>query len=111
VELALELTKQVLDSERTCDFKKIPRQELHLAAVELYRRLEEWLLQKQEEDIGNRFRTISARRAAQGIRLSQLVWALIISRNNLWRFLQPECFNDNILEVFGELEVQQYSRC
>jgi hypothetical protein len=35
------------------------------------------------------------------------VWALIISRNHLWHFLQRECFVDNILEVFGELEVQQ----
>jgi hypothetical protein len=35
------------------------------------------------------------------------VWALIISRNHLWHFLQREWLVDNILEVFGELEVQQ----
>lgn len=106
-ELALGLTQQVWDSERTCDFKKIPRGELQSAAVEVYRNLEEWLLRKQEEDIGKRFRTIAARRAAQGVRLRQLVWVLVISRNHLWPFLQRECFVDTILEVFGELEVQQ----
>lgn len=106
-ELALGLTQQVWDSERTCDFKKIPRGELQSAAVEVYRNLEEWLLRKQEEDIGKRFRTIAARRAAQGVRLRQLVWVLVISRNHLWHFLQRECFVDTILEVFGELEVQQ----
>ena len=42
-----------------------------------------------------------------GVRLHQLVWALIISRNHLLHFLQRECFVDSILEVFGELEVQQ----
>ena len=106
-ELALGLTQHVWNSDRTCDFNKIPRDELHLAAAEVYRNLEEWLMQKKEADIGKHFRTIGARRAAQGVRLRQLVWALLISRNHLWHFLQRDCFVDNILEVFGELEVQQ----
>ena len=106
-ELALGLTQQVRDSERTSDFKEIPRDELRLAAAEVYRNLEEWLLQKKEEDIGKRFRTIAARRASQGVRLYQLVWVLVISRNHLWHFLQQESFVDNIFELFGELEVQQ----
>ena len=80
---------------------------MHLAAVEVYRNLEEWLLQKKEDDIRKRFRTMGARRAPQGVRLRQLVWALLISRNHLWHFLQRDCFVDNILEVYGELEVQQ----
>jgi hypothetical protein len=69
--------------------------------------LEEWLLQKKEEDIGKRFRMLAARRASQGVRLYQLVWVLVISRNHLWHFLQQESFVDNIFELFGELEVQQ----
>jgi hypothetical protein len=106
-ELALGLTQELRNSERTCGFKKIPREELQLAAVEVYRNLEQWLLQKKEDDVGQRFRTIAARRAAQGVPLPQLAWALIISRNHLWHFLQQECFVDNILEVFGEMEVLQ----
>ncbi|MGA8621121.1 MAG: hypothetical protein WB660_21680 [Candidatus Sulfotelmatobacter sp.] len=106
-ELALGLTQEVRNSERTCDFKKIPRDELHSAASEVYRNLEEWLLEKKEDDVGKRFRAIASRRAAQGVSLRQLVWALVISRNHLWHFLQRECFVDNLLEVFGELEVLQ----
>jgi hypothetical protein len=106
-ELAGGLAQLLSDSKRTFDFKKIPREELHRAAVEVYRHLEEWLVQKKENDIARRFRTVAARRASQGIPLHQLVWALIISRNHLLHFLQQECFVDNILEVCGELEVQQ----
>lgn len=106
-ELALGLAQQVRDSERTSDFEKIPGDELRLAAAEVYRNLEEWLLQKKEDEIGKRFRTIAARRASQRVRLCQLVWALVISRNHLWHFLQQESFVDNIFELFGELEVQQ----
>ncbi len=46
-ELALGLTQQVWNSERTCDFKNIQRDELHLAAVEVYRNLEVWLLRTE----------------------------------------------------------------
>jgi hypothetical protein len=106
-ELAFELAQQVRDSERTSDFEKIPSDELRLAAVEVYRNLEEWLMQKKEDEIGKRFRTIAVRRASQGVRLCQLVWVLVISRNHLLHFLQQESCVDTIFELFGELELQQ----
>lgn len=105
--LALGLTERLGSSERVSDFKNIPSEELRSAAFEVYHNLEEWLMEKKEADIEKRFRRIAGRRASQGVRLSQLVWALGISRNHLWRFLQRECYVDNPFEVFGELEVQQ----
>jgi hypothetical protein len=69
--------------------------------------LEEWLLQKTEDDIEKRFRAIATRRAADGVGLHQFVWVLIISRNHLWQFLRREAFADNAVELFGELELQQ----
>lgn len=106
-ELALGWAEEVWKSERTNEFKKIARDDLHSAAVDVYRNLEAWLIQKKEDDIGKHFRAIAARRAAQGVSLRQLVWALVISRNHLWRFLQQECFVETLLEVFGELELLQ----
>jgi len=106
-ELAQELTRQLRESERTREFRKIPPEELHRAVIEVYRNLGEWLLQKSEADIGERFRAIAARRASQGVPLSEFVWALVISRNHLWHFLQREAFVDNIVELFGELELQK----
>jgi chromatin segregation and condensation protein Rec8/ScpA/Scc1 (kleisin family) len=106
-ELAQGLTRQLRESERTREFRKIAPEELQRAVVEVYRNLGEWLLQKSEADIGERFRAIAARRASQGVPLSQFVWALVISRNHLWHFLQREAFADNIVELFGELELQK----
>jgi hypothetical protein len=45
-ELALGLAQLVRDSERTSDFKRISPEELQSAAVEVYIKLEEWLLEK-----------------------------------------------------------------
>jgi hypothetical protein len=106
-ELAQGLTKRILESERTCDFRKIPPEKLQLAAAEVYRNLGEWLTQKTEDDIEKRFRAIATRRAADLVGLHQFVWALIISRDHLWQFLRREAFADNAVELFGELELQQ----
>jgi len=106
-ELARGLSTQIRQSERTSDFKEIPAEDLRLAAAEVYRNLDEWLLQKTEDDIGARFRAVGARRAGEGIRLHQLVWALLLSREHLWRFLRHQAFADNIVALYGELELQR----
>jgi hypothetical protein len=106
-ELIRELTEQIQTSKRTSDFQKIPAAELELAAAEVYRHLGEWLSQKTEDDIESRFGAIAARRAAEGIGLHQFVWALIISRDHLWHFLQREAFACSVVELYGELELHQ----
>lgn len=106
-ELCRDLTEQIGKSERTTDFKRIPGEELRLAANEVYRNLGEWLLQKTENDIEARFRAVAARRAAEGIRLHQFVWALLLSRDRLWHFLRHQSFADNIVALYGELELQR----
>ena len=101
------LVEQIRTSERMCDFRSIPPADLELAAAEVYRNLGEWLLQKTEKDIERRFGAIAARRAAEQISLHQFVWALIVSRDYLWRFLQREAFACNVVELYGELELHQ----
>ena len=106
-ELALGLAEKLQIAERTRDFRKIPSAELKIAAAEIYGNLGEWLLQKTEDDIEGRFRAIAARRAKEGVGLDQFVWALVISRNHLWQFLRERAYADNIVALYGELELQQ----
>ena len=104
--LSRGLTELIQKSERTSDFRRIPPEDLRLAGSEVYRNLEEWLLQKTERDIADRFQTVAKRRAAEGIRLHQFVWALMVSRDHLWHFLRVESFADNIVAQHGEMELQ-----
>ena len=106
-ELSRGLTEQIRTSDRTSDFKKIPAHELRLAAAEVYKNLGEWLLQKTESDIETQFRAVGARRAAEGVRLHQVVWALLLSRDHLWHFLRHRSFADNVVALYGELELQR----
>jgi len=105
--LCRDLTEEIRRSERTSDFRKIPVAELRLAAGEVYRNLGDWLLQKTDSDIEQRFKSVAAQRMAEGIRLHQFVWALLLSRDHLWQFLRYQSFGDNVVALFGELELQR----
>jgi hypothetical protein len=105
--LAQGSTEQICRSERTTAFRKIPPSDLHLAATEIYRNLGEWVLQKTEHDIERWFKAVGARRAAEGIPLHQFAWALMLTRDQLWHFLEQESFSDSIIQLHGELELQQ----
>ena len=106
-ELCRDLVEQIAASDRTSDFRKIPAEELRLAANDVYRNLGEWLLQKTESDIEARFRAVARGRAAEGIRLHQFVWALLLTRDRLWHFLRQQSFADNVVALYGELELQR----
>jgi hypothetical protein len=106
-ELALGLTDKLRTSERTRDFRKIPREELCRATADVYHNLGEWLLRKTEEDVEKRFRAVAARRAAEGVQLHQFLWSLIISRNYLWQFLRTQAFADDVVALYGKLELLQ----
>ena len=105
--LSRGLAEEIRKSERASDFRNILTEELQLAAAEVYRNLGDWLLQKTDTDIARRFKGIAARRAVQGIAIHQYVWALMLTRDHLLRFLRREAFADTIVELHGELELHQ----
>jgi len=105
--LSLELAAEIRTSDRTSDFRKIRPEDLQLSATEVYGNLEDWLLHKTDADIARRFTMVGARRAAQGIRLHQCAWALMLTRDHLWNFLRREAFADTLIQLYGEMELLQ----
>ncbi|HXZ27682.1 MAG TPA: hypothetical protein VEG08_06745 [Terriglobales bacterium] len=104
-QLAHGLLEKVHSSERTTDFRKIPAAELEVRVREIYQNLGDWLLRKTEADIQRRYNEIGARRASQGVRLSQMIWAIIGVKEHLWEFLKREGLVDRPVELLSELEL------
>lgn len=105
--LAAGLLKKVQESEFTRDFRKVPAEDLQHRVYEIYRHLGDWLLGKNEFDIKERYLEIGARRAAQRVPLSQLIWVIVLTKENLWEYLKHEAGMERPAEVFGELEMLQ----
>jgi hypothetical protein len=106
-ELANDLIDRLRHSSRTVDYFKVPDDELRRGAGEIYRHLGDWLLNKTETDVEYRYTQVGMKRAEQGVAMSDFVWALIITKENLWRFLQFYGLAERMLDLYGELEFVQ----
>lgn len=105
--LAATLEDRVTSSVEVSHFRNVPGHELRERVYEIYRHLGDWLLGKNQEDIERRYREIGARRAEQNVPLSELIQAIVLTKENLWEFLKSEAVIDRAVELLGELELLQ----
>ena len=105
--LAGGLEEKVQASSQVSHFRNIPTHELRERVYEIYRHLGEWLLGKNELDIEHRYLEIGMRRARQRVPLSEVVQAIVLTKENLWEFLKSEAVMDRAVEIMGELELLQ----
>ncbi|HYH00610.1 MAG TPA: histidine kinase N-terminal domain-containing protein [Terriglobales bacterium] len=106
-QLATTLTEKIRTSQRTLDYLKIPPEELRQQSYEIYAHLGEWLLTKTESEIEHHYISIGQHRSEEGIRISDFVWALVITKENLVHYLQTNATVDGAMQLLGELELMQ----
>ena len=105
--LAAGLLEKTRNSPRLPAYTHVPPEELKELVFEIYRHLADWLLGKSELDLEKRYLEIGARRAQQGVPLHQLIWAIVLTKENLWDFLHRETVSERPAEVSGKLEVEE----
>jgi hypothetical protein len=103
-DLGDSLTAKLLASDRTLGYRTIREDELLAATISVYGHLEAWLLTKTDSDLERHFMEMGARRAKQGIASSQLAWALMMSKRQLWAYIYRESGVDKAFELYSELE-------
>jgi len=104
-QLVESLVHKIERSSRAADLKKIPPQEVRERAREVYRNLSDWILTKTGDDIERVYKPLGRRRAEQGVSLSALCWALMMTEENLWDFLELEGMREKPLEILGGFEL------
>jgi hypothetical protein len=104
-ELAKTLTHRLFSDQRTCGLRKVPVAELHHRCHEVYHHLSDWLLAKTENDIRDVYAAVGARCALQRVPLSDLTWALMLTKENLFDFLAREGIHGSAENIYGELEL------
>jgi len=104
-QLAESLVHKLERSSRAADLRRVPAEELRERAREVYRNLSDWILTKTEDDIERVYTPLGRHRAAQGVTLSALCWALMMTEENLWDFLELEGMRERPLEILGGFEL------
>lgn len=106
--LAASLLERTKESEKTRNYvDKVPPEDLRQRVYEIYHHLGQWLITKKEADVEERYLEIGSLRCRQGVLPSQLLWAILLVRDNLLDFLNREAILERPSEVFGELEILQ----
>ncbi len=105
--LAASLLERVQNSELTPNYRNVPSADLQERVYEIYRHLGEWLVGKDESYLEQRYLKIGAKRASQHVPVSEVIWVIVLTKENLWEFVKKEAVLERPVEVFGELEMLQ----
>ncbi|MCP9450330.1 MAG: hypothetical protein NNA21_09785 [Nitrospira sp.] len=104
-QLSRELNEKVWNSPRCSDLHKVPPDELRARATEIYRNLSDWLMEKPETEVEQRYTELGARRAGQGVAFSHFLWAITETKAHMCAFIQREGLSESAVELHGELEL------
>src|SRR5215831_18368485 len=102
---AASLLRKVQASNRTESYRHVPPEELKKHVHEIYKHLGTWLIDKTTPEIEQHYMAIGARRAEQNVPLSELIWAIILTKHNLWEYIDDVTFLDRISDVNDKQEV------
>lgn len=104
-QLSRDLSEKVWNSPRCSDLNKVPVKELEARTREIYRNLSDWLLDKTETQVEQRYTELGAARAQQGVAYSHFVWAIIATKDHVRDFVEREGLSDSAMELHGQLEL------
>jgi hypothetical protein len=105
--LATRLEKRIARCDRCASYNRLAPGELKELVGGIYGHLGEWLVTRTEEDIDLRYRGIGARRAEQHVPVTELLWCIVLVKENLWEFLKEQEALENVSQIFGELALMQ----
>src|ERR1035441_9069929 len=103
--LAACLLDRVHKSGLAQTYQNVPSEELQERVYEIYRHLGEWLIGKDETPFEQRYLQMGAGGASQRVPLSEVIWVIVLTKENLWDFIKKEAVLERPVEVFGELEM------
>jgi len=83
----------------------VPSHELRSRIHEIYQHLAEWLSNKTESEIEERYIGLGVRRARQGVPFSDFLWVVSAIKEHLWEYLEREGLMEEPVELWGEIDL------
>ena len=79
---------------------RVPAEEHKKYAVDVYHNLMMWLA-AEDDSLLEHYVGLGKLRAHQGVPFSDLLWAVCITREYLWEYIQQECLIEEPVEFWG----------
>jgi len=106
---AEELTRGTLNdirkNPRTPSYHKLSGEALHSRVYDVYRDLGDWLGAKTDANLEAWYRALGRRRCTEGVDLSEVIYALILTKNHLEDYVRTSGLADSAVELYQEQEL------
>jgi len=105
-ELTELMVRKVRESPRMAAYHRFGDQELGERARSVYANLGKWLEEASEGIVKEEYTRLGRVRCQERIPLSQVIWGLLLTRRNLWQFIELQGWNTvDDLQRTLELEI------
>ena len=104
-ELTTRMVRQVRDDPRTAAYTRFDDEELGERARMVYAKLGKWLGETSEEQVEEEYFKLGRLRCREKIPLSNVVMALLLTRRNLWHFVELQGWN-TIFDLRQQLDLE-----
>ena len=85
--------------------RRVPSDELRRRTHEIYRNLNDWLRNKTESEIEERYIGLGMKRAMQGVPYTDFFSAVSTTKEHLWQFMQSEGLFVEPIDLFGGMDL------
>ncbi|MBT8397404.1 MAG: hypothetical protein HKO65_15710 [Gemmatimonadetes bacterium] len=104
-ELTELMVRKVRESPRMAAYHRFGDRELGDRARNVYANLEKWLEETSEGQVEDEYFQLGKLRCQERIPLSQVVWGLLLTRRNLWEFVQLQGW-DTVTDLKSTLALE-----
>ena len=105
--LTHSLVNDLKSNKRTTHYHHLTGDELHRRTYDVYRHLGHWIASKTEAAIESSYTELAKTRYAEGIPLSEIVYALILTKYHLREYIRFSGLSDSAIDLHREMELQQ----
>jgi hypothetical protein len=106
-QLTAGLVGELQRHPRTSGYHRLAPLELHNRAFEVYRNLSKWVTRGSESEIASTYTDLGRRRYREGIPLSEVIFALILTKDHLLEYVKTSGLSDSALDLYQELALVQ----
>ncbi len=104
--LTERLAERLRTDPRTAAYRRLDDREIRSRTERVYRNLGLWLDQASDERVEAEYLQLGRERRREGIPLSHVVAALLLTRRTLWEFVESEAAGDTALDLRQQLDLE-----
>lgn len=108
---AADLTRRTVEalqtSGHTPSYRNLAFRDLYAKAYDVYHQFGRWLLENTDRAIQDRYRNLGEQRFNEGIPVNEVLWALVLTKNELRRHLSSWSPADSAVELYRQQELDR----